>query len=128
MSSKARPAFRILRYSAFFLMALMLLVRLGPLCETMAMAATPAASAMIDCASESKQNPAKKIHRPPVPCLARRLLAKASSQSNRYCSAGWPHIPGSKLPFSAKPAHPRHPLRKSCEPDQFHMLISGEYQ
>lgn len=66
MSSKARPAFRILRYSAFFLMALMLLVRLGPLCETMAMAATPAASAMIDCASESKQNPAKKI--PPSAC------------------------------------------------------------
>jgi hypothetical protein len=52
------PAFA--RTAAFLALAVMLLVRLGPLCETMAMAAPPAATAMSDCAGKPSDTPVKK--------------------------------------------------------------------
>lgn len=66
MTYRARPIPQLVRTLAFLVLAVMLLVRLGPLCETMAMAATPAASAMMDCANKSTDAPAKKA--PPSAC------------------------------------------------------------
>jgi len=48
-------------------LAVMLLVRLGPLCETMAMAAPSAATAMRDCASKPSDTSIKKAPSPPWP-------------------------------------------------------------
>lgn len=57
MSLRARPFSSIVRAAAYVILAVMMLVRLGPLCETMAMAATPVVSATMDCANA----PAKKL-------------------------------------------------------------------
>jgi hypothetical protein len=61
MSVRARLLFQLVRSAAFVILALILLVRLGPLCETMAMAATPVTSATMDCASTPIDARAKKI-------------------------------------------------------------------
>lgn len=61
MSLRARPFFLFVRATAFVILAVMLLVRLGPLCETMAMAGTPVASVTMDCASTPIDAPAKKM-------------------------------------------------------------------
>lgn len=67
-----RPFSQLVRTAALVVLAVMMLVRLGPLCETMAMAATPAASAMEDCATTPTNAPDKK-NAPPacaMPCAA----------------------------------------------------------
>jgi hypothetical protein len=61
MSVRIRLLFQLVRSAALVILAVMLLVRLGPLCETMAMAATPVASATMDCASTPIDAPAKKL-------------------------------------------------------------------
>lgn len=66
MSLRAFPLFRFARTAAIVILAVMMLVRLGPLCETMAMAATPVASATMDCANTPSHVPNKKI--PPAAC------------------------------------------------------------
>lgn len=62
----------VVRTAAFLALAVMLLVRLGPLCETMAMAAPSAAIAMPDCASKASDTPVKKLPSPAcgMPCVA----------------------------------------------------------
>ena len=72
MKRRARPLSKILHSMAFFVLAVMLLVRLGPLCETMAMAAPPAPSAMMDCTSKSAGAPIKKAYASAcaIPCVA----------------------------------------------------------
>lgn len=66
MSLRVVPFFRFARTAAIVVLAVMMLVRLGPLCETMAMAATPIASAAMDCAETPGHVPAKKV--PPSAC------------------------------------------------------------
>ena len=72
MSLRARPIFDGFRAAAFVMLAMMLLVRLGPWCETIAMAATPAASTTMDCASTPINGPAKKtaLSACATPCAA----------------------------------------------------------
>ena len=66
MSLRVVPLFRFARATAIVVLAVMMLVRLGPLCETMAMAATPMAAAAMDCANTPDHAPTKKI--PPSAC------------------------------------------------------------
>ncbi len=66
MSLRAFPLFRLVRTATIVVLAVMMLVRLGPLCETMAMAATPVASAAMDCANTPGHVPIKKF--PPSAC------------------------------------------------------------
>lgn len=66
MSLKDFPLFQFARTAAMIILAMMMLVRLGPLCETMAMAAKPIASAAMDCANTPSHVPTKKI--PPSAC------------------------------------------------------------
>lgn len=61
MSLRARPFSAIVRAAAFIILAVMLVVSLGPLCETMAMAATPVASTTMTCADAPINSPAKKL-------------------------------------------------------------------
>jgi len=71
MSLRAVP-FQFARTVAIVILAVMMLVRLGPLCETMAMAATPVVSATMDCANAPSHAPDKK-NAPPacaMPCAA----------------------------------------------------------
>ena len=72
MSRRVFPFFQFARTAAIVVLAVMMLVRLGPLCETMATAATPMAAAAMDCANPSGHAPTKKI--PPsvcaMPCAA----------------------------------------------------------
>lgn len=72
MPLRFRSLPQIVRSAAFLLLAAMLLVRLGPLCETKAMAAAPAMSSAMDCASPSGEAPAKKAPPPAcaTPCAA----------------------------------------------------------
>ena len=62
----------VARTAVFLALAVMLLVRLGPLCETMAMAAPSAATAMPDCASKPSDSPVKQLPSPAcgMPCVA----------------------------------------------------------
>lgn len=64
--AQRRPTSRIVRSLVLAVLAVMLLVRLGPLCETAAMAATPVASQMMDCAGKPTRAPAKQV--PPAAC------------------------------------------------------------
>lgn len=66
MSCAFRSVLKIVRTTVFLLLAVMLLVRLGPLCETAAMAATPAMLSTMDCDMPSGEAPAKKA--PPSAC------------------------------------------------------------
>jgi hypothetical protein len=66
MSLRILSLFGFARTAAIVVLAVMMLVRLGPLCETMAMAATPIASATMDCADTPGHAPTKKI--PPSAC------------------------------------------------------------
>lgn len=66
MSLRAVPFLQFARTAAIVALVVMMLVRLGPLCETMAMAATPIASATMDCADTPGHAPTKKI--PPSAC------------------------------------------------------------
>lgn len=58
--------YRLARGAAFALLAAMLLIRLGPLCETMAMASTTVASRTMECAGTPINAPARKT--PPASC------------------------------------------------------------
>ncbi|MBB5712613.1 hypothetical protein [Sphingomonas xinjiangensis] len=66
---------RILRAFALLVLGAMLLVRMGPLCETAAQAAAPAAAhaAMADC-EEAPRSPAKKV--PGVACAGPCIAAE----------------------------------------------------
>lgn len=66
MSLRDLPLFPFARTTAIVILAVMMLVRLGPLCETMAMAATPIASAAMDCANAPGHVPTGKV--PPSTC------------------------------------------------------------
>lgn len=66
MQLRINSLFRFARTAAIIVLAVMMLVRLGPLCETMAMAATPVAFPAMDCANTPNPVPNKKI--PPSAC------------------------------------------------------------
>lgn len=72
VTDRIRPLRAVARTAAFLALAVMLLVRLGPLCETMAMAAPSAATAMPDCASTPSDTPVKEAPSPVcgMPCVA----------------------------------------------------------
>lgn len=72
MSLRVRSFLDGVRVAACVMLAMMLLVRLGPWCETIAMAATPAASTTMDCASTPINGPAKKtaLSACATPCAA----------------------------------------------------------
>ncbi|MGC5799853.1 hypothetical protein [Sphingomonas sp. NFX23] len=93
---------------AFFVLAMMLLVRLGPLCETMAMAAPPAASAMMDCASKSgapiKKAPASACAIPCVAVAGETVEHIELVPSSRL--SPWPALQMSLLGMAYAPATP----------------------
>ena len=55
------PTLQLVRSATLILLTVMLLVRLGPLCKTMEIAATPVASATMDCTSASNDAPTTKL-------------------------------------------------------------------
>jgi len=72
MVVRVAPLFSF-RTLATLLLAALLFVRLGPLCETAAMAATPVASAMPGCADQPHDTPAKKMQ--PAACAMSCMAA-----------------------------------------------------
>ncbi len=95
--AQRRPASQIVRGLVLAVLAVMLLVRLGPLCETSAMAAAPVASQMTDCASKPTRAPAKQV--PPAacatPCVAMPGVAAVGGEPLPFAAL---------LPSPAKPA------------------------
>lgn len=94
--AQRRPASLIVRGLVLAVLAVMLLVRLGPLCEAAAMAAPPVASQMMDCAGKPTRASAKQL--PPAACAT-------------PCAAmpGVAAIGGEPLPFSALLPTPAKP-------------------
>ena len=56
-----RSSYRLIRVSLFALLALILIVRVGPICEAVAAAAVPSTSMMPGCEDKGQGTPKKKL-------------------------------------------------------------------
>ncbi|NIJ31566.1 hypothetical protein FHT00_003546 [Sphingomonas insulae] len=109
MSLRVIPFFQFARTAAIVVLAVMMLVRLGPLCETIAMAATPVASAAMDCANTPNHVPNKKI--PPsacaMPCAAMPGETVAHVEPMLFAPLSpWPVAHTGLLGLTSAPATP----------------------
>ena len=94
------------------LLAALLFVRLGPLCETAAMADTPVASAMSGCADQPHNTPSKKMQ--PAACAMSCMAACGevvtyADVPSYGTIAPWPAL---NVPFDGTSRAPDLPLHE----------------
>ncbi|WP_081933172.1 hypothetical protein [Sphingopyxis sp. LC363] len=72
MMLRAFPLPTLARTALFAVLALMLVLRVGPLCEAVAVAAVPSAATMVDCEGKSHRAPDNKAPAPAcsMPCAS----------------------------------------------------------
>lgn len=110
MARRVPSPFRLVRAALFAVLALMILVQVGPLCEAMAVAAVPSASAMAGCEGMPAHTPDNKMPAAAcaMPCAAAidgQLVAHAAPMP-LTAIAPWP-IRQTGLPGLARaPATP----------------------